>query len=137
MEYQKTINLLENTSNQSTEFRTKNRVEMNNDLRVTYNTNSQIKFRTLMLRSSIYDYSDAYILVRGTIAITGAWNNDTARQLDEKKNKGVIFKNFATLTDCISETNNTQIDKAKYIDNVMLRYNLLEYGDNCSKASEN
>ena len=137
MEYQKTINLLENTSNQSTEFRTKNRVEMNNDLRVTYNTNSQIKFRTLMLRSSIYDYSDAYILVSGTIAITGAWNNDTARQLDEKKNKGVIFKNFATLTDCISETNNTQIDKAKYIDNVMLRYNLLEYGDNCSKASEN
>ena len=72
MEYQKTINLLENTSNQSTEFRTKNRVEMNNDLRVTYNTNSQIKFRTLMLRSSIYDYSDAYILVSGTIAITGA-----------------------------------------------------------------
>ena len=137
MEYQKTINLLENTSNQSTEFRTKNQVEMNNDLRVTYNTNSQIKFRTLMLRSSIYDYSDAYILVSGTIAITGAWNNDTARQLDEKKNKGVIFKNFATLTDCISETNNTQIDKAKYIDNVMLRYNLLEYGDNCSKASEN
>ena len=88
MEYQKTINLLENTSNQSTEFRTKNRVEMNNDLRVTYNTNSQIKFRTLMLRSSIYDYSDAYILVSGTIAITGAWNNDTARQLDEKKIKG-------------------------------------------------
>ena len=45
---------------------------MNNDLRVTYNTNSQIKFRTLMLRSSLYDYSDAYILVSGTIAITGA-----------------------------------------------------------------
>ena len=47
-----------------------------------------------------------------------------------------MFKNFATFTDCISETNNTQIDKAKYIDVVMLMYNLLEYGDNCSKASE-
>ena len=53
-----------------------------------------------------------------------------------KKNKGVIFKNFARFTDCISETNNTQVDKAKYIDVVMLMYNLLEYGDNCSKASE-
>ena len=85
MEYQKFINLLENTPNQSNEFRTKNRVEINNDLRVTYNTNSQIKFKTLMLRSSLYDYSDAYTLVSGTITITGAWNNDAARQLDEKK----------------------------------------------------
>ena len=85
MEYQKSINLLENTPNQSNEFRTKNRVEINNDLRVTYKTNSQIKFKTLMLRSSLYDYNDAYTLVSGTITITGAWNNDAARQLDEKK----------------------------------------------------
>ena len=46
MEYQKTINLLDNTPNQPSKFRTKNWVEINDDLRGTYNTNSQIKFKT-------------------------------------------------------------------------------------------
>ena len=53
------INLLDNTPNQPTKFRTKNWVEINDDSRGTYNTNSQIKFKTSMLRSSLYDYSDA------------------------------------------------------------------------------
>ena len=51
MEYQKIIKLLDNTTNQSTKFRTKNWVEINDDSRGTYNANSQIKFKTLMLRS--------------------------------------------------------------------------------------
>ena len=59
MEYQKIINLLENTPNQLTKFITKNWVEKNDDSCGTYNTNSQIKFKTSMLRSSLYDYSDA------------------------------------------------------------------------------
>ena len=68
-----------------------------------------------MLRSSLCDYSDTYILVSGTITITGAGADDAAKRLDER-NKGVIFKNCAPFTDCISEINNTQIDNAKYID---------------------
>ena len=87
-----------------------------------------------MLRSSVCDYSDANILVNGTITITGAGPDDAARQLDER-NKGVIFKNCAPFTDCISEINNTQIDNAKYIDVVMPMYNLIEYSDNYSKTS--
>ena len=67
MEYEKIINLLENTPNQPTKFRTKNWVEINDDSRGTYNTNSQIRFETSMLRSSLCDYSEAYILVSGTI----------------------------------------------------------------------
>ena len=63
MEYQKTINLLENTPNQPSKFRTKSWVEVNDESRGTYNVNSQIKFKTLILKSSICDYSDAYILV--------------------------------------------------------------------------
>ena len=55
MEYQKIINLSDNTPNQPTKFRTKNLVEINDDLRRTYNTNSQIKFKTSMLRSSLCD----------------------------------------------------------------------------------
>ena len=57
------MNLLENASNQPSEFRTKNWVEINDESRGTYNVNSQIKFKTLILKSSICDYSDAYILV--------------------------------------------------------------------------
>ena len=63
MEYQKVISLLGNTPNQPTKFRRKNWVEINDEKHGTYNTNSQ------MLRSSLCNYSDAYILVKGTITI--------------------------------------------------------------------
>ena len=84
-----------------------------------------------MLRSSLCDYSDAYILVKGTIDV----NNTTvagadANTTDEK----VIFKNCAPLTNCISEINNTQIDNAKDINIVMPMYNLTEYSDNYFKT---
>ena len=67
MEYQKITNLLDNASNQPSKFRTKNWVEINDKSRGGYNVNSQIKFKTTMLKSSLCDYSDAYILVKGTI----------------------------------------------------------------------
>ena len=51
MEYQKTINLLDNTPNQPNKFRTKNWVEINDQSRATYNTNSQVKFKTSMLKA--------------------------------------------------------------------------------------
>ena len=69
MEYQQIINLLENTPNQPTKFRTKYWVEINDDARRTYNTNSQIKFKNSMLKSSLCDCSDPNILVSGTIKI--------------------------------------------------------------------
>ena len=71
-----------------------------------------------MVRSRLCGYSDVYILVSRTITVTPAGDDDSARQLDEK-NKGVIFKNCGTLTACISEINNTQIDNSKYIDVIM------------------
>ena len=49
-----------------------------------YNTNSDIRFKTTMLKSSICDYSDAYILFKRTIGITGAGDDDAARQADER-----------------------------------------------------
>ena len=77
-----------------------------------------------MLRTSLCDYNDAYILVSGAITITGAGDNDATKRLDER-NKGVILKNCASFTDCISELNNTQTDNAKYIDLVMPMHNLI------------
>ena len=124
MEYQKVINLLDNTPNQPTKCRTKNWVEINDDSDGKYNTNSQIKFKTSMLRSHLCDYSDVYILVSETITIIGAGADDVAKQLDGK-NKGVIFKNCARFNNCISEINNTQIDNAKYLNVVMPVYNLI------------
>ena len=108
--------------------------EINDELRGTYNVNSQIKFKTTMLKSSLCDYSDAYILVKGTITIEGAGADAAARQADER-DKGVIFKNFAPFTNCISEINITQVDNAKDIDIVMPMYNLIEYSDNYAKTS--
>ena len=87
-----------------------------------------------MLRSNLCDYADAYILVKGTITITGAGNDDATKRADER-GKGVIFKNCAPFTKCISRINNTDIDNAQDIDIVMPMYNLIEYSDNYSKTS--
>ena len=88
-----------------------------------------------MLRSNLRDYADAYILVKGTITITDAGDDDSAKRLDEG-NKGVIFKTCAPFTKCISRIDNTYIDNAQDIDIVMPMYNLIEYSDNYSKTSE-
>ena len=134
MEYQKIANLIDDTSNQPSNFRTRNWVEINDESRGTYNVNSQIKFKTTMLKSSLCDYSDGYILVKGTITINGRGADDVARRADER-GKGVSFKNCAPFINCITEINNTQIDNAKDIDIVMPIYNLIEYSDNYAKTS--
>ena len=78
MEYQKVANLIDDVSNQPSKFRTKNWFEINDESRGTYKVNSQIKFKTTMLKSSLYDYSDAYILVNGAITV----NNTAAADAD-------------------------------------------------------
>ena len=75
MEYQKIANFLEGASNQPSKCRTKNWVEINDELRGTYSVNRQINFKTLLLRSSLCDYSDAYIIVKGNKTV----NNTAAK----------------------------------------------------------
>ena len=87
-----------------------------------------------MLRTSLCDYSDAYILISKAITIAGERDHAAARQEDER-NKGVIFKNCVPFTDCKKEINNTQMYEAKYIDVVMPMYNLIEHSNNYSKTS--
>ena len=88
------INLLDNILNQLSKFKTKNWIDINDQSRAVYNNNNDIRFKTTMLKPSLCDYSDAYILVKGTITITGAGGDAAARQADER-DKGVIFKNCA------------------------------------------
>ena len=112
MEYQKIANLLNDGSNKPSKFRTKNWVEINDDVRGVYSPNKQIRFKTSMLRSSLCDYSDAYILVKGNITVNNTAADGAAAN---KTNKKVIFKNCAPFTNCISKINDTQIDNAEYI----------------------
>ena len=134
MEYQKIINLFDNTPNQLFKFRIKNWIDINDQSRGAYNVNSDIRFKTTMLKFSLCDYSDAYKVVKGRIAITGKGADDAARQVDER-DKRVIFKNCAQFINYKSEIDNTEIDNAKCIDIVMQMYNLIEYSNNYSKTS--
>ena len=87
MEYEKIANLIDDASNQPSKFRTKNSVELNDESRGTYNVNSQIKFKTTKLKSSLCDYSDACILVKGTIAV-----NNTAAAIADANNAMILSK---------------------------------------------
>ena len=88
--------MLDYTSTQQSKFRTKNGFQINDGSRETYNTNTQIKCKTSMLKSNLYNNSNAYILVKGTITITEGeresrrCSSKTRRQGD-KQNKQVIF----------------------------------------------
>ena len=129
MKYQKTMNLLNDTTNQPSRFRTRDWVEINDESKGRYNSN--ITFKAFVARSNLCDCSYAYILVMGTITVSnaaavGAAVNNT--------NKKVIFKNYAPFTDCITEINDTQIDDGHKIDVVMPMYNLIEYRDAYSKT---
>ena len=109
MEYQKIVNWLENAPNQPSKFRIKNWVGVNDESCGTYNVNSQIKFKTSMLRSSLCDYSDVYLLESATITVP-----NTSTLVNNIIN--ITMKNCAPFTNCISEINNTQKDNAKDID---------------------
>ena len=105
MEYQKIANLLNDELNKPSKFRTRNWVEINDDITGAYYPNEQIRFKRAMLRSSLCDYSNAYILVKGNISV-----NDTAGAgaAANNTNKKIIFKNCAPFTNCIIKINNTE-----------------------------
>ena len=69
----------------------------------SYNINNQIRFEASMLQSDLCDYSDAYIVVEGSITVERAENRDEySRNLASKKN--------APFTSCVLKTNNALID---------------------------
>ena len=106
MEYQKIINLSDIIPNQPSKCKTKNWVEINDDSRGMYNTNSQIKFKISMPKSRLCDYSETYILVSQIVTVVGTRVDDAAKAGD-RNNTQAIFKNSGPFTDCITEINNT------------------------------
>ena len=86
-----------------------------------------------MLKSRLCDYSDADILIKGTIIFSNAAGADAAAN---DANKNLIFKNYAQFPDCISEMNNAHVGNVKNIDAVTSVYNLIEASDNYLKTPE-
>ena len=78
-----------------------------------------------MLRSGLCDYSDAYIIVEGTITVTNPNN--------AKRNKAVIFKNNAPFINCIAKIDGVKTDNSEDLDVAIPMYNLLEYSKNYKK----
>ena len=125
MEYQKITNLLGTTPNEMPRFITKKWVEVNDqsgDANDRYKPNKPIRFKTSMLRSDLCDFSDAYIVVKGTITVTNPDNN--------AYDKKIPFKNNVLFVSCISKLNNTLIDNAEDLDVVIPMYNLLGCSQN-------
>ena len=136
MEYDKINNLLlseDNESEKLSKFVTREYVRVNS-LSNTYNENKSIRFKTPMLRSNLCDYSDAYILVKGTITVTTLGANNGANNIRDKRNRPLILKNNAPFVSCITRINGELIEVADDLDIVMSMYNLLEYSKNYRKT---
>ena len=129
MEFQKITNLFDTTSDNKdlSRFVTKKWMEVYDQSEESYNPNKEIRIKTLMLRSDLFDFSDAYFFLEGNIIVT---NPNGA-----KRNKAVAFKNNAPFVNCISKSNGVQIDNAEDLDVVMSMYNLLEYSKNYRKTT--
>ena len=87
-----------------------------------------------MLRSNLCDYSDVYILVKGTITVTAPGVNNNANNIRDKRNRPVILKNNAQFVCCVTRINGELIEDADDLDIVMSMYNLLEYSKNYRKT---
>ena len=136
MEHDKINNLLlseDNESKQLSKFVTREYVEVNS-LFNTYNENKSIRFKKPRLRSNLCDYSDAYILVKDTITVTGPGVINNADNIRDKRNRPLILKNNAPFVSCITRINGKLTEDADDLDIVMSMYNLLEYSKNYRKT---
>ena len=124
MEFQKIVNFLDTTFDNKVlpRFVTKKWIEVYDQSGGNYNVNKEIRIKTSMLRSDLCDFSDAYIVVKGTITVVGPSN--------AKRNKATTLKNNAPFINCISKINGVKIDNAEDLDVEMPMYDLLEYNKN-------
>ena len=131
MEYQEITNVLGTTLDEVPRFITKKWVEVYDQpgsANDRYKPSKQIRFKTSMLRSDLCDFSDAYIVVKGEVTLTGGSNNS-------RKNSPLALKNNAPFIGCISKINNMLIDNAEDLGVVMPMYNLIEYSRNFRKTT--
>ena len=128
MEFQKIVNLLDTTFDDKDlpRFISKKWIQVYDQSGKNYIVNKEILIKAPILRSDLCDFSDAYIVVKGTITVIDPDN--------VKRNKAVAFKNNAPFINCISKINGIEIDNAEDLDVVIPMYNLLEYSKNYRKT---
>ena len=133
-------------------FVTKKWIEVYDQSEENYNPNKEIRIKTPMLRSDLYDFSDAYIVIKGNITVDKKTftaddfedPNNTAANATATKNannnafgeKKLVFKNNAPFVNCITKINDINTDNAEDLDVVMPMYNLLEYSKYYKKQRE-
>ena len=127
IEFQKIVNFLDTTFDDKDlpRFVTKKWIEVYDQSEGNYNVNKELRIKTSMLRSGLCDFSDVYVVVKGTtIAV---------RTNNAKRNEATAFKNNAPFINCISKIHGVKIDNAEDLDVLMPIYNLLEYSKNYKK----
>ena len=113
METQKIVNLLNGSDNENSKFATKKWYVIDSESKGVYSHEDEIKFLTGSSESSLCDYSDAYVLFTGNIAVAGG-----------NANTKVAFKNCAPFKECRTEINETFVNKTEHINIAMSMYNL-------------
>ena len=121
METQKIVNLLNDADNENSKFATKKWYVIDSESKGNYSDKNEIKFLISSLESSLFDYSDAYILVTGNIDVTSG-----------DANTNVALKNSAPFRKCRTEINETFVDNTQHINIAMPLFSLIEYSDNYS-----
>ena len=128
METQNIVNLLNDPDNESSKFATRKWYIINDQNNGQYGrgneNDSTIKFETKVMKPNLYDYSDAYILVRVDVKVP-----------DVPANTNVAFKNCSLFTRCVTHINDEHVETAENLDIIMPIYNLLEYSDNYADFS--
>ena len=143
METQKIVNLLNGSGNENSKFEPKKQYVIDSELKGNYSHNNPIKLLTSSLESNLCDYSDAYILVTGNITVTRIIavpaGSPVGTQPQSKRvlteHTQIVFKNCAPFKGCRTETNDTFVGYADFINITIPMYNLIEYSDNYSDAS--
>ena len=127
METPKTVNLLNDSNNESSKFATRKWYIFNGQNKKQYGrgnkNDSTIKFETNVIKPNLCDYSDAYILVIEDVKV----ENAAASTI-------VTFKNCAPFTRCATHINDEHVETAENLDIIMPMYNLIEYSDNYSDS---
>ena len=132
MEYNRINNLLGSQRNKLSKFITKDWIKVDDQSRNNYDDKKQIRFKTSTLRSDLRDFSDAHVLVKGTITVTATAG---AKNIRDKKNRPLVLKNNAPFISCISKINVELIENAEDLYVVIPMYNLLEYSKNYKKTT--
>ena len=139
IEAQKIVNLLNSPDNEYSRFATKKWYVIDSKSKGVYSKDNPIKFLTKLIESSLCDYSDAYVLVTGHIAVTGtiaAEDDDPVKIMNHLLQLHKLhLKIVHHFKDCRTEINDTFVDYVDFINSTMAMYNLIEYSVNYSDNS--